>query len=168
MMRFAVVTFLAFMTIHGIASAAEDLPPDPGDLKLPEAASWVYGTYGPPELSELDAAHDGDVVCQQRLASDFILLPGGILMSEARAQRCAEYKVAYDELRKLYRIDIELWAVKQKIYDDEIEHCQAEVEKLSKPPGWWSANKGIVGFILGVVVGVGLTIGIAYAVAGAD
>lgn len=156
--------WLALITL----ALAEDLPDDPGKTPIPAAENWVHGTIGAGDIDGLDALIEGDVFCQRKLAEGFQLVKGGLLFAEAKAVRLGEYKIAYDELRALYSVDLRAWSMKEKIYVDELEKCQAEVKELSKPSGFFQRNKGMIGFILGLALGVGATVGIAYAVSGAN
>lgn len=138
---------------------------------MPDGKAWVHATIGPPELTDPLDALEGDITCKRvglDPVTDYTLMPGGILMSEQKAQRCAEYRVAYDELRKLYLLDLEACALKETIYTGELEACQKKLEVLAKQSelGWWQRNKGTVGFLIGAVVGVALAVGVLYAVGG--
>ena len=165
MKYFFITIALYFFTMPAMA---DDLPDDPGKTPIPAAENWVIGTLGMGDIDNLDALMEGDVFCQRKLAEGFALERGGILMSEKKAALLGEYKIVYDELRALYLIDLKAFDLKAQIYTQELEKCQVEIEELSKPPGWWTANKGLLGFILGMALGVGATVGIAYAISGAN
>ncbi len=148
--------------------ALADLPDDPGKTPVPAAENWVIGTIGTGDIDGIDALIEGDVFCQRKLADGFQLMKGGLLFAEKKAMRLGEYKIAYDELRALYLLDLRAFDLKAQIFTEELEKCTAEVVKLSKPPGFFRRNKGMIGFILGLALGVGATVGIAYAVSGAN
>lgn len=165
-MRYLFITVALYL--FAMPALADDLPDPPGKTPLPEADNWVIGTLGAGDIASLDELLEGDVFCQRKLAEGFALERGGLLMAEKKAALLGEYKIAYDELRALYSIDLKAWIMKEDIYKDELSQCQTALEKASKPPNFWTANKGIIGFILGVALGVGATVGIAYAIGGAN
>jgi len=164
--RYLFITIALYL--FAMPAIADELPDDPGKTPIPAAENWAIGTLGTGDIDGLDALMEGDVFCQRKLAEGFALERGGILMGEKKAALMGEYKIAYDELRALYKIDIRGWQLKEKVYTQELEKCQGEVEKLSKPPSWFQQNKGLIGFILGLALGVGATVGIAYAISGAN
>ena len=165
-MRYLFITIALYL--FAMPALADDLPDDPGKVPVPAAENWVIGTLGTGDIDGLDALMEGDVFCQRKLAEGFALERGGILMSEKKAALLGEYKIAYDELRALYSIDLKAWDLKESVYKNELEKCSATVEKLSKPPGFWAKNGGYILFILGLALGVGATVGIAYAISGAN
>jgi hypothetical protein len=166
-MRF--LLFLLVLTVAQLIAAvsvqAQDIE-DPGSKPIPEKDNWVFPTIGTPDITDMKNAQDGEVVCQRADHGQFQLVASGILMSEAKAGRCADYRVAYDAVKKLYQLDMDLSKTKLKIYEDQLGLAQGKVNELTKEnkPGWWATNKGVVGFVLGLVIGVGLTIGVAAAV----
>lgn len=139
---------------------------DPGTKPIKEADNWVFPTIGTPDIADMKDVQDGETVCQRADHGQFQLVASGILMSEAKASRCADYKVAYDAVKKLYQLDSDLSKTKLKIYEDQLGLAQAKVQELTRneKPSWFQANKGVIGFVLGLVIGVGLTIGVAAAV----
>lgn len=164
------LSIYCFVVLYFFCSEAfsQDLPDDPGSKPIDPEDNWVHGTIGPPELVDPLDALAGDVFCQRAgmdPSVDYTLMPGGILMSEQKAKRCAEYKLAYEELRKLYIIDIGAWKTKTTIYTSELDLCQKKVNELTKKAkkGWWDKNKFTVGMLLGVVVGVAVTGAVAVA-----
>jgi len=140
------------------AKEPEDpLPPDPGATPVPEKDSWAYGTVGPEDIPEGEEPYEGDVVClkvgleaPQLRVEGLLMLQGGILTSEAKALRCADYKVAYGELRALYELDLKGWALKEKVYQEQLEKADKEVAKLDKRlNGTWNRYKFAIGLALG-------------------
>lgn len=155
-------TLLAFasMIMPVWAEDQPELPPDPGAKPIPEDQAWAYGTTGEEDLE--GEPYEGDVVCVQvglkapKLQVDgLFLLPGGILMSEAKANRCADYKIAYTELRGLYEIDLKVWAEKEKVYKQQLERADKEIVKLDKSlTSTWNKYK----FAIGLGIGFGLAV----------
>lgn len=142
----------------------KELPLDPGATPIPEDQAWAYGTTGTEDL-EGDEPYEGDVVCvkvglgaPKLQVSGLVLLPGGILMSEAKALRAADYKIAYTELRGLYSIDLQVWAAKEKVYEDNLKRADKQIEKLDKQlNSKWNRYK----FAVGMGIGFGLAVVLA-------
>lgn len=166
----SMVTTLCFVSmLVSLPVRADDddggLPPDPGKTPIPEDQAWAYGTTGEEDLAG-EEPYDGDVVCVKvglgapaLQVEGLFLLPGGVLLSEQKALRCADYKIAYKELRLLYEIDLEAWAEKEKVYQKQLERADKEIVKLDrKLNSTWSRYKfGIgmgLGFLLAVVMSV--------------
>lgn len=164
----AVVTTVAFvmtiLTPVGMVWAddgdkEEKLPPDPGATPIPKDQSWAYGTVGEEDLAG-EEPYEEDVVCvkvglgaPKLQVEGLVILPGGVLLSEPKALRCADYKIAYKELRGLYEIDLELWAAKEKVYTQNLERADKEIVKLDKKlNGSWNRYK----FAIGLAIGFGL------------
>jgi len=169
-MKIIACTIACVIACHTYVAFAQDLPADPGAVPLAEIDQWVLSTLGPPDLVDPLDALDGDVFCQELDAGDLSIVTGGILMSEAKAMRCAEYKLAYQELRLLYAVDIAAWSTKQQIYVDELDLCQKKIMELTKKtePSWWDSKKGVISFFIGVLLGAALTVGVLYSVGGRD
>jgi len=165
-----VTAFLAATTVSRETFGEEpkkdekELPPDPGATPIPEDQAWAYGTTGTEDL-EGDEPYESDVVCvkvglgaPKLQVSGLVLLPGGILMSEAKALRAADYKIAYTELRGLYSIDLQVWAEKERIYRDNLERADKQIIKLDKQlNSKWNRYK----FAVGMGIGFGLAVVLA-------
>lgn len=156
-----ILTFVATVSRETFGQDKKELPPDPGATPIPEDQAWAYGTTGTEDLGG-DEPYVDDVVCvkvglnaPKLQVSGLVLLPGGILMSEAKALRAAEYKIAYDELRGLYSIDIQVWAEKEKVYHDNLERADKQIIKLEKKlDSPWNRYK----FAIGMGLGFGLAV----------
>lgn len=91
--------------------------------------------------------------------------PPGIYMTQELAGRAARTKVAYDELRGLYEVDLRTMDREREVYQKQLDLADREVaswrEKARRT--WWEENRGWVGLGIGLVVGAGLAVGIAAA-----
>lgn len=159
MQLIAAMTLLTFTTMITAPVWADDppeLPPDPGATAIAGDQAWAYGTTGEEDLQGAEP-YEEDVVCVKvglnapKLQVDgLFLLPGGILMSEAKANRCADYKIAYTELRGLYQIDLKTWVEKEKVYKQQLERADKEIVKLDKSlNSTWNKYKFAIGLALG-------------------
>lgn len=92
--------------------------------------------------------------------------PPGILMSQAMAMRSARLKVAYDEMRGLYEVDLRTMDREREVYERHLKAADDEIVewRVKARRSWWEKNKGTVGLVLGVITGAALTVGIAAAV----
>lgn len=165
------LTFSAMLVAPAWANEPEDpLPPDPGATEIPKEDSWAFGTVGPEDLPGGEEPYEGDVVCLQVTldtpklrVEGMLMLHGGILMSEQKALRCADYKVAYDELRGLYSLDLKGWALKEKVYTEQLLRADEEIEKLDgRLNGTWNRYKFAIGmgigFLLSTILAVCTTV----------
>jgi succinate dehydrogenase flavin-adding protein (antitoxin of CptAB toxin-antitoxin module) len=92
--------------------------------------------------------------------------PPGILMSQEMTMRAARLKVAYDEMRGLYEVDLRTMDREREIYERHLKAADDEIAdwKQKARRSWWELNQGTVGLVVGVVTGAALTIGIAAAI----
>jgi hypothetical protein len=91
--------------------------------------------------------------------------PPGIYMTQELAGRAARTKVAYDEIRGLYEVDLRTMDREREVYQKQLDLADHEVaewrEKARRT--WWEQNQGWFGLGIGLVVGAGLAVGIAAA-----
>lgn len=168
------VVFVAVLVTPAWAGPDDSLPPDPGAEKVPSDDSWAYGTVGPEELPDMEEPYEGDNVCltvsfgaPELRVTGLELLPGGILMSEAKAMRCAQYKVAYDELRALYELDLKGWTLNEEVYQKQLKKADKEIVSLNKELGsTWNRYKfaiGLgIGFLLSTILAICATVVVVY------
>ena len=80
--------------------------------------------------------------------------------------RAARTKVAYDEIRGLYEVDLRTMDRERGVYERHLKVADDEIAewRIKARRSWWELNKGTVGLVLGVVTGAALTVGIAAAV----
>ncbi len=160
------LAFCALLLTPAWAEEPDPLPPDPGAQEIPKADSWAYGTVGPEDLPDGDEPYEDDVVCLQVTldapklrVEGLLMLNGGILMSEQKALRCADYKVAYVELRALYALDLKGWALKEKVYLEQLGKADEEIEKLDgRLNGTWNRYKFAIGMGIGFLLSTILAI----------
>ena len=169
-MRLKLISFVTLLTfssmmlsLHVMAEddPPDELPPDPGAKEIPKDEAWAYGTTGEEDLVGAEPYED-DVVClkvglnaPKLQVEGLLLLPGGVLLSEPKALRCADYKIAYNELRGLYSVDLKMWGEKEKVYTQQLERADKEIVKLDKKlNSSWNRYK----FAIGLAVGFGLAV----------
>jgi len=126
--------------------AFSEMPASPVAEALPPAVDWAVSVEGVQVVP-------GDT-------------RSGILLSLEKAQRAARIRIAYDELRALYSIDLRTWEREREVYgryltlaDEEIATWHARAER-----SWWERHDGEIGLFLGLLVGVVVTGSIAVAV----
>lgn len=113
---------------------AADLPPHPKDeIQLPPSNDWAYA-YERGNVYEVD----------------------GILISEGKARRAALYVTRYEEMRRLYEIDLNTWGREREIYEEHIVLAQDEAEEWRERAkrSWWEKNAGPIGLVTGVLLGI--------------
>lgn len=86
----------------------------------------------------------------------------GICMSTEKATRAARYVVSYDELRRLYTIDLGTWGRERAIYERHLGAADQEIERARKEAerSWFELHSGSIGMAAGFVVGAAITVGI--------
>lgn len=128
---------------------AAKLPERPDAEVIPSAASWVI------------SAEEGEIVPEGR---------SGILMSQEKAMRAARYVVSYDELRRLYEVDLNTWGREREIYERYLIASEAETKRAwtAAERSWWERNAPHIALIGGFVVGAVLTASIVAAVQGTE
>lgn len=94
--------------------------------------------------------------------------PPGIYMTQEMATRAGRTKVAYDELRGLYEVDLRTMDREREVYQKQLDLADREVAEWRERARrtWWEENRGWVGLGIGLVVGAGLAVGIAAALDG--
>jgi hypothetical protein len=94
--------------------------------------------------------------------------PPGILMSQEMAMRAGRLKVAYDELRGLYEVDLVTMGKERTVYERHLKAADVEIAlwRQRARRSWWEQNRGTVGLVLGIVTGAALAVGMAAAVDG--
>ena len=110
------------------------LPERPDKDPIPDQANWAM------------AAEKGEIVEKS-----------GILISEQKASRCLELKIGYDEMRELYKSDIEIWKLREEMHGKIVKTYEKQIEEMK--PSWWSRNRTWICFSLGFVVGGGIVLG---------
>jgi hypothetical protein len=113
----------------------------------------------PPRIKE-DINEDNDWAIAVNSASD-CTDKEGILISDEKAILLAKYKVGYDELYDCYELDAKLCNKKITECNNALNKSEKEIKKLQ--PNWFRKNKGMLGFVGGLLVGAGCTVGIVYA-----
>lgn len=93
-------------------------------------------------------------------------VPPGILMSEEMATRAAQFKVAYEEVRGLYEVDLATIERERLIYERYLNAADRDVARWREKARrtWWEENRGTFGLAVGIVVGAGLAVGMAAAI----
>jgi hypothetical protein len=124
---------------------AAALPARPDAEPIPGPANWVM----PVEV--------GDTATK-----------AGILMSQEKALRAAHYLIAYDELRKLYEVDLRTWGREREIYERTLEGADQELARVRQQAvrSWFEQHAPGLALAGGVIVGAVITVGIVAAVHG--
>lgn len=84
----------------------------------------------------------------------------GIYMSQEMSMRVSRTKVAYDEIRALYEIDLRTMDRERGVYQKNLDLADQEIVRLREAARrtWWERHGD------GVMVGVGLVLGAGFAV----
>lgn len=86
----------------------------------------------------------------------------GILVSEARANRDAIYRIRYREMRDTYEADRRVWSAHRELYEAQVAADREEIARLQ--PTWWERHDGEILAAVGVIVGAVVTVAITFAV----
>ena len=86
----------------------------------------------------------------------------GLMVSEARANRDALYRIRYREMRDTYTADRQVWSAHRELYEAQVAADREEIAQLQ--PTWWERHDGTILTAVGVVVGAAITVAITFAV----
>lgn len=104
-------------------------------------------------------------------AEDVEVAPGdvrsGVLLSDARAARAARLRIAYDELRALYLIDIRTWGRERGVYERYLQLADEEIAawRTRAQRSWWEESGDEVSLFLGLGLGIVLSVGVGAIIA---
>jgi hypothetical protein len=122
-----------------------ELPADARTAPLPEGTSTDL-----PEDFVIPLEH-GDIVQEP-----------GLQVSESRAVRDAQIRIGYEELRRYYLADIQVWRVHRELYETQRAADAEAIRGLQ--PTWWDDHGGVVIGSVTFVVGAALTVALVKAV----
>ena len=90
----------------------------------------------------------------------------GIYFSTEMALHAAKLKIAYDELRGLYEVDIRMMDRERAVYQKTLDIAEDEIAKLREASKrtWWERHGAQVTLILGVISGSAFAVGMAFAI----
>lgn len=127
--------------------AFADLPPDTTRDPIPADEDWVVPVEG------VEVA-PGDV-------------RSGVLLSDARAVRAARLRVAYDELRALYGIDLRTWDRERGVYERHLQLADEEIAtwRQRAQRSWWEENGDEFSLFLGIGLGIALSVAVGAIIA---
>jgi hypothetical protein len=131
---------------------ARELPIDVRDEPLPE------GTPVTPGEDYVMPVTAGE--CAE--ATEPCPAEDGIMVSEARANRDALYRIGYREMRTTYEADRRVWAAHRELYEAQVAADREEIARLQ--PSWWETHDGEIMAAVGVVIGAVVTVAITFAV----
>jgi hypothetical protein len=127
------------------------LPVDPEAIPVPAGlpkGEWIAG------LEDGKCVNEDGTPC---------LMMTGVVVSEERAWRDAQFRLAYKELRIGYTVDRKVWGAQRALYEGRLNDANTALEKAQ--PNWFQRHAWELGILTGLVVGAGATIGIVYGLA---
>jgi len=147
---------------------ARELPQDARDEALPEGTptepgeGYVVpvdaGECIPPGGIQMPDSEDDE----DRFVAGPCPEQSGIMVSEARANRDAIYRIRYREMRDTYEADRRVWSAHRELYEAQVQADREEIARLQ--PTWWERHDGTILTAVGVVVGAAITVAITFAV----
>jgi hypothetical protein len=81
----------------------------------------------------------------------------GLLSTESRAWRDAQFRIRYRELRGIFEADRALTGVQRELYEFRLNAANERIRSLQ--PSWLSQHGLELGIGLGLVLGIGLSFG---------
>jgi len=84
----------------------------------------------------------------------------GNLMDEDKTRYYIALKAERNRRRAELQAAREKAEIQRRIYESTINHLKAKAESRNT---WWSQNKGLVGFAIGVTIGMAIVTGLTYA-----
>lgn len=127
--------------------AQTELPPSPDATPIPPTDDWAVAVQG------------------------VQVAPGdrrdGILLSMEKARRAAMLRIAYDELRALYQIDVRTWGRERGVYERYLQLSDEEIAtwRGRAQRSWWEENGDEVGLFLGLGIGIALSVSVGAIIA---
>jgi len=124
-----------------------ELPPSPDATPIPPEDNWAVPI------------------------DDVEVSPGdhrsGILFSIEKAQRVALLRIAYDELRGLYDVDLRTWGREREIYERQLGLADQEVTtwRTRAQRSWWEENGDEFSLFLGLGLGIVLSVAVGAIIA---
>lgn len=147
---------------------ARELPPDARTEPLPEGTPTEPGEDFVSVIEEGQCIGVGGIQMPDSDDDEDRFIPGpcpeqeGILVSEARANRDALYRIRYEELRRTVEADRRVWSAHRELYEAQVAADREEIERLQ--PSWWETHDLEIGVAAGLILGAAVTIAITYAV----
>lgn len=157
MRDFAIALTIVFVVGNGCASGSEGVRP-----------TVPVGMTHRIETAPLPPTPEEEPLPSNTPRADFVepvevgmtATRSGILVSEARAFRDAQYRIRYRELRLNYEADRQVWVVQRELYETRL--TQAEEALRAQQPTWIDRHALELGFFGGFVLG---TVGVLAAAA---
>lgn len=132
----------------------QPLPPHPKSLPLPDGLDPGDEKVVLPVDQGMCDAKGAPAPCPEM---------DGLLVSEARAQRDAFFRIQYEELRTRYEADRAVWSAQRALYEGQIQLDARHIETLQ--PTWWERHDGTILGVVGFAVGSAVMLGLAKAMA---
>ena len=137
---------------------ARELQGDVRDEPLPEGVPVTPGEDYVMPIEAGQCLNDEGTVVSEGPCPD----ESGLMVSEARANRDALYRIRYREMRTTYESDRRVWSAHRELYEAQIVADRQEIEDLQ--PTWWERHDGTILTAVGVIVGAAITVAITFAV----
>jgi len=160
-MRFvSVLVLVAYVSGCGAAAL-----PEATSRMMPEPVAFAEL---PEDPTREEIAPEDDWVAP---VEDAEVAPGdrrsGILLSDARAARAARLRIAYDELRGLYQIDLRTWARERAVYERYLQLADEEITtwRTRAQRTWWEENGDEFSLFLGLGIGIVLSVAVGAIIA---
>jgi hypothetical protein len=161
-MRFFCVIFCCFIACGSV------IPSENSEHTLPEP---MFSSYIPDPPAEVPLDKRLSVPVSQCVVEGSDppeKTPPGILLSQEMVMRAARLKIAYDELRGFYEVDIRTMDREREVYERHLKAADDEIIdwRNKAQRSWWERHGAQVMLGVGIVLGVGVTIGVAAAIDG--
>ena len=92
----------------------------------------------------------------------------GVMLSQEMAVAAGRLRVAYDEMRGLYLVDLRTMDRERAIYERQLQLADEEIQRQSTRAerSWLEQNGGVLGLVGGILIGVAVSVGIVAAMDG--
>lgn len=165
-MKRSVAVLLCF--VFAVACSAPQTPQE--ERTLPEPLFARELPEAPAEVAASKRIVEPVKTCEVEVVEgeEWRAVGPGVFMSFEMAKRAADTKIAYDEMRDLYEVDLRTMEREREVYQRQLDLADQEVARQRERARrtWWERNRGWVGLGVGLVVGAGLAIGMAAALDG--
>lgn len=146
----SILTSVAFL-LAGCASTTANQEPTRTPIPDP-----IIKTELPSEPEEVPESKRVVEPVQSCTADDGREVGPGIMMSPEMAAKAAKIRVAYDELRGLYKVDLRTFERERVIYRRELRNSDDHVELWKKRAErtFWEKHGDQIGLGVGIIIGV--------------
>ncbi len=149
------MAFILAASTLGVGCASTKVPP----IKTYKQAKAEVAKLGPLVDDTLEKRLNQKTGKSTTVPKDGKAPYNGNLLDETRTRYYIAVKAERDRRRSELQAAREKAAIQRLVYESTIEHLKAKADAHNT---WWSQNKGLAGFAIGVTIGMAIVTGLVY------